>query len=97
MFRVEEREKANQKVTLTRYREETKKIFAVFSKYCSLVEKASCDDWCVRMDTGRIISLARTDNHLDFETEAIFRYPAKTQVGMGTSELKVRSGAVQSY
>eukprot|EP00520_Triparma_pacifica_P000169 CAMPEP_0118647698 /NCGR_PEP_ID=MMETSP0785-20121206/8750_1 /TAXON_ID=91992 /ORGANISM="Bolidomonas pacifica, Strain CCMP 1866" /LENGTH=1655 /DNA_ID=CAMNT_0006539819 /DNA_START=92 /DNA_END=5055 /DNA_ORIENTATION=- len=55
-------------------------------------EKASCNDWCIRMDTGRIKSLSREDNHLDFETEAVFRYPAKTQVGMGTSELKLNYG-----
>jgi len=50
-------------------------------------EKASCDDWCVRMDGARIVSLSRSDNHLDFVTEATFRYPANTHVGLGSSQL----------
>ena len=41
------------------------------------------------MDGARIVSLSRSDNHLDFVTEATFRYPAKTHVGLGTSQLKL--------
>jgi hypothetical protein len=44
MFRVEEIDKSNRKITLLRYREETKKIFCVFRKFCGLVEKMSCDE-----------------------------------------------------
>lgn len=31
-------------MTLCRYREETKKIFVILRRFCSLVEKASCDE-----------------------------------------------------
>ncbi|GMH99266.1 hypothetical protein TrST_g2795 [Triparma strigata] len=52
-------------------------------------EKASCDDWCVQLDGARIVDLGREDNHLDFITEATFRYPSKTMVGMGETVLKI--------
>ena len=44
LYRIEERPKTQQKVSLHKYREETKKIFGVFRRYCHLVEKASCDE-----------------------------------------------------
>lgn len=44
LFRIQEREKSQQKVSLYKYREETKKIFEIIRRYCQVVEKASCDE-----------------------------------------------------
>eukprot|EP00347_Sterkiella_histriomuscorum_P022605 403337853 len=43
-FRIEQRDKESQKVSLAKYREESKKIFGIVQRYSQLVEKASCDE-----------------------------------------------------
>ena len=41
------------------------------------------------MDAADILSLSRTDNHLDFVTSATVNYPAYTAIGMGESNLLI--------
>ena len=43
-FKVEQRDKETQKVSLAPYREESKKIFEIIQTFAKIVEKASCDE-----------------------------------------------------
>ncbi|CDW79896.1 dna polymerase eta [Stylonychia lemnae] len=43
-FQIEQRDKESQKVSLAKYRAESKKIFEMIRRYSPLVEKASCDE-----------------------------------------------------
>ena len=44
IYRVEKRDKDEQKVSLLFYREESKKIFQIIDRYANVIEKAGCDE-----------------------------------------------------